>query len=43
LRYVTLGKSSGSEIEALTGIQGGEWLVAKPGELDLNSKRIEAE
>ena len=43
LRYVTLGKSIGSEIEALTGIQGGEWLVAKPGELDLNSKRIEVE
>jgi RND family efflux transporter MFP subunit len=43
LRYVTLGKSSGSEIEVLTGLQGGEWLVAKPGELDLNSKRIEDE
>jgi len=43
LRYVTLGKASGSEIEVLTGLQGGEWLVAKPGELDLNSKRIEGE
>ena len=43
LRYVTLGKSSGSEIEVLTGLRGGEWLVAKPGELDLNSKRIESE
>jgi RND family efflux transporter MFP subunit len=43
LRYVTLGKSSGSEIEVLTGLQGGEWLVVKPGELDLNSKRIEGE
>jgi RND family efflux transporter MFP subunit len=43
LRYVTLGKSSGSEIEVLTGLQDGEWLVAKPGELDLNSKRIEGE
>jgi RND family efflux transporter MFP subunit len=43
LRYVTLGKSSGSEIEVLTGLQGGEWLVAKPGQLDLNSKRIEGE
>jgi RND family efflux transporter MFP subunit len=43
LRYVTLGKSSGSEIEVLTGLQGGESLVAKPGELDLNSKRIEGE
>ncbi len=43
LRYVTLGKSSGSEIEVLTGLQGGEWFVAKPGQLDLNSKRIEGE
>jgi len=43
LRYVTLGKSSGSEIEVLTGLQAGEWLVAKPGELDLSSKRIEGE
>jgi len=43
LRYVTLGKSSGAEIEVLTGLQGGDWLVAKPGELDLNSKRIEDE
>ena len=43
LRYVTLGRASGSEIEVLTGLQGGEWLVAKPGELDLNSKRIEGE
>jgi RND family efflux transporter MFP subunit len=43
LRYVTLGKSSGSDIEVLTGLQGGEWLVANPGELDLNNKRIEGE
>ena len=43
LRYITLGKFSGSEIEVLTGLQGGEWLVAKPGELDLNGKHIEAQ
>ncbi|HMK20967.1 MAG TPA: efflux RND transporter periplasmic adaptor subunit [Terriglobales bacterium] len=43
LRYVTLGKGSGSEIEVLTGLQVGEWLVARPGELDLSSKRIEGE
>ena len=43
LRYVTLGKSSGSEIEVLAGLQEGEWLVARPGELDLNSRRIEGE
>ena len=43
LRYITLGKPSGSEIEVLAGLQDGERLVAKPGELDLNGKRVEAE
>jgi RND family efflux transporter MFP subunit len=43
LRYVTLGKSSGVEVEVLAGLQGGERLVAKPGDLDLNGKLIEAE
>jgi RND family efflux transporter MFP subunit len=43
LRYVTLGKPCGSTIEVLAGLQSGEFLVAKPGELDLNGKRIEAE
>ena len=43
LRYVTLGKSTGSAVEVLAGLEGGEFLVAKPGDLDLNSKRIEAE
>jgi membrane fusion protein, multidrug efflux system len=43
LRYVTLGKPSGSEIEVLSGLQGGERFVANPGERNLNSKRIERE
>jgi len=43
LRYVTLGESSGSEIEVLSGLQGGEWFVANPAGRDLNSKRIEGE
>ena len=43
LRYVTLGKPSGSEIEVLSGLQGGERFVANPGERNLNSKRIEGE
>ncbi len=41
LRYVTLGKSSGSQVEVLAGLQDGERLVAKPGAVDLNGKRIE--
>ncbi len=43
LRYVTLGKPSGDNVEILAGLQSGERLVVKPGELDLNGKRIEAE
>jgi hypothetical protein len=43
LRYVTLGKTSGSEVEVLAGLQEGERLVAKPDDLDLNGKRIEAQ
>ncbi|HYL12182.1 MAG TPA: efflux RND transporter periplasmic adaptor subunit [Terriglobales bacterium] len=43
LRYVTLGKASGPEVEILAGLQDGEKLVSKPGELELNGKRIEAE
>jgi RND family efflux transporter MFP subunit len=43
LRYLSLGKSSGSEIQVLSGLQSGEWLVANPGKRDLNSKRIESE
>ncbi len=41
LRYITLGKSAGSVVEVLAGLQEGERLVAKPGELDLNGKHVE--
>jgi len=43
LRYITLGKPHGSKIEVLAGLRDGERLVARPGELDLNGKRVEAE
>src|SRR5262252_10816003 len=43
LRYVSLAKLSGAEIEVLSALQGGEWFVANPGDRDLNSKRIEGE
>ncbi len=42
LRYITLGKPAGDSIEVLAGLQSGEILVAKPGELDLAGKRVEA-
>jgi RND family efflux transporter MFP subunit len=43
LRYVTLGKISGTDVEVLAGLQGGEQLVAKPGDFALNGKHIEAQ
>jgi RND family efflux transporter MFP subunit len=43
LRYVTLGKTVGSVVEVLAGLQEGERMVAKPGELDLGGKRIESQ
>jgi RND family efflux transporter MFP subunit len=42
LRYITLGKTTGGEVEVLAGLQEGERLVANPAGLDLNGKRIEA-
>jgi membrane fusion protein, multidrug efflux system len=41
LRYIILGKPSGAEVEVLAGLQDGERVVAKPGPVDLNGKRIE--
>jgi hypothetical protein len=38
-----LGKLSGADVEVLAGLQDGEQLVAKPGAVDLNGKRIEAQ
>jgi RND family efflux transporter MFP subunit len=43
LRYITLGKASGAEVEVLAGVQDGERLVAKPGMVDLNGKRVEVQ
>jgi RND family efflux transporter MFP subunit len=43
LRYVTLGKTSGPQVEVLAGLQEGERFVAQPGVLDLSGKRIEAQ
>jgi RND family efflux transporter MFP subunit len=40
LRYVTLGNSVGEQVEVLTGLQGGETLIAAPGERELSGKRI---
>lgn len=40
LRYVTLGKTAGEQVEVLSGLQDGETLVAAPGNRELGGKRI---
>ncbi len=43
LRYVSLGKSSGNEVEVLSGLDNGERVVAQPADRELSGKRIEAQ
>jgi RND family efflux transporter MFP subunit len=40
LRYITIGKTTGEQVEVLAGLQAGEKLVAEPGERELGGKRI---
>jgi len=40
LRYVTVGKNAGEQIEILSGLQEGEKLASAPGDRDLGGKRI---
>ena len=40
LRYVTLGRTAGRQVEVLSGLQSGERLIAAPGEREFNGKRI---
>lgn len=42
LHYITVGKSSHDQLEVLAGLQDGDWLVARPGTLELDGKRVEA-
>jgi RND family efflux transporter MFP subunit len=41
LRYIALGKPSGSTVEVLSGLEEGDRFVAKPDALDLNGKRVQ--
>ena len=43
LRYVTLGKPSGGQVEVLSGLAAGERIVAVAGGQDLGGKRIEVQ
>jgi RND family efflux transporter MFP subunit len=42
MRYITLGKSAGDQVEVLSGLQAGEKLIAAPGDRELCGKRIAA-
>jgi RND family efflux transporter MFP subunit len=41
LRYITLGQAAGDRVEALSGLQDGERVVAAPGDRELGGKRVE--
>lgn len=42
LHYVTLGRTSGQQVEILSGLEGGEKIIAAPGDRELGGKRIVA-
>ena len=42
LRYITVGKTSEERVEVLSGLQGGEKLIAAPGTRELGGKRVAA-
>jgi multidrug efflux pump subunit AcrA (membrane-fusion protein) len=42
LRYITLGQITGGQVEALSGLQSGERVVAAPGDGELGGKRVES-
>jgi RND family efflux transporter MFP subunit len=42
LRYITLGKPLGQQVEVLAGLQNGENVIAEPGSRELGGKKIES-
>ena len=42
LRYITLGKPSGAQVEVLAGLQTGETVISDPGSRELSGKKIES-
>jgi RND family efflux transporter MFP subunit len=40
LHYVALGRATGQQVEVLSGLEGGEKIIAAPGERELGGKRI---
>lgn len=42
MHYITLGRTSGQQVEILSGLEGGETIIAAPGDRELGGKRIVA-
>jgi RND family efflux transporter MFP subunit len=42
MHYVTLGRTSGQQVEVLSGLEGGEKIITAPGDRELGGKRIVA-
>ena len=41
LRYITLGRAISGGYEVLSGIEGGDRIVANPGTMELNGRKVE--
>lgn len=42
LRYITLGRSIGGQVEVFAGLQTGETIVSDPGSRELSGKKVES-
>jgi RND family efflux transporter MFP subunit len=42
MRYITLGRTSGQQVEVLSGLESGERIIAAPGKREFGGKRISA-
>jgi RND family efflux transporter MFP subunit len=43
LRFVTVGKNFGDQVEVLSGLQGGERVIPQPGDREFSGKHIEGQ
>jgi multidrug efflux pump subunit AcrA (membrane-fusion protein) len=43
LRFITVGNTSGDQVEVLSGLQNGDRIVKQPGDRELSGKQVEAQ
>jgi RND family efflux transporter MFP subunit len=43
LRFITLGNTSGDQVEVLSGLQNGDRIVTQPGDRELSGKQVETQ